>query len=146
MQTKNPPSIASEALEDRGFNTDHDKELMSSNGNTYIVPMISNRKDYAAVIEILKFDKRNYFVFNKDSYAKITLNVNKWVVANKIKSVREVAAKIGFDIPKYLPDKTISKCPYSCGDVSFYYIYSLLNYIDDNWCEKALGGQMHRPV
>ena len=81
---------------------------MSSNGNTYIVPMISNRKDYAAVIEILKFDKRNYFVFNKDSYAKITLNVNKWVVANKIKSVRDVAAKVGFDIPKYLPDKTVS--------------------------------------
>ena len=39
---------------------------------------------------------------------KITLNDNKWVVENKIKSVREVAGKIGFDIPKYLPDKAIS--------------------------------------
>ena len=242
-----------EFLVDRGFNTDPDKELMSSNGNTYIVPMISNRKDYASVIEILKFDKRKYFVFNKDSYAsmiyyaeyvagddscrriafqdttragaerqdyikamaagksgyteeglienelyfglflletndfnlsaeevfchykdrwsietyynyvrndadfnalyqqdyfcmqglsfivtvagmiyhdikkiadesklsvkeimremkklKITLNGNKWVVENKIKSVREVASKVGFDIPKYLSDKTVS--------------------------------------
>ena len=60
-----------EFLADRGFNTDPDKELMSSNGNTYIVPMISNRKDYAAIIEILKFDKRKYFVFNKDSYASM---------------------------------------------------------------------------
>ena len=32
---------------------------------------------------------------------KITLNGNKWVVGNKIKSVRDVAAKVGFDIPKY---------------------------------------------
>lgn len=242
-----------EFLVDRGFNTDPDKELMSSNGNTYIVPMISNRKDYAAIIEILKFDKRKYFVFNKDSYAsmiyyaeyvagddscrriafqdttragaerqdyikamaagksgyteeglvenelyfglflletndfdlsaeevfchykdrwsietyynyvrndadfnalyqqdyfcmqglsfivtiagmiyhdikkiadesklsvkeimremkklKITLNGNKWVVENKIKSVRDVAAKVGFDIPKYLPENPVS--------------------------------------
>lgn len=60
-----------EFLVDRGFNTEPDKEFMSSNGNTYIVPMISNRKDYAAVIEILKFDKHKYFVFNKDSYASM---------------------------------------------------------------------------
>ncbi len=60
-----------EFLVDRGFNTEPDKKLMSSNGNTYIVPMISNRKDYASVIEILKFDKRRYFVFNKDSYASM---------------------------------------------------------------------------
>ena len=39
---------------------------------------------------------------------KITLNSNKWIVENKIKSVREVAAKVGFDIPKYLIDKTVS--------------------------------------
>ena len=60
-----------EFLVDRGFNTDQDKKLMSANGNTYIVPMISNRKDYASVVEILKFDKRKYFVFNKDSYASM---------------------------------------------------------------------------
>ena len=60
-----------EFLVDRGFNTEPDKQLMSSNGNTYIVPMISNRNDYASVIEILKFDKRRYFVFNKDSYASM---------------------------------------------------------------------------
>ena len=39
---------------------------------------------------------------------KITLNGNKWVVENKIKSVRDMATKVGFDIPKYLPDKTVS--------------------------------------
>ena len=33
--------------------------------------MISNRKDYAAVIEILKFDKCKYFVFNKNNYASM---------------------------------------------------------------------------
>lgn len=60
-----------EFLVDRGFNTDVDKKLMSSNGNTYIVPMISNRNDYKSVVEILKFDKRKYFVFNKDSYASM---------------------------------------------------------------------------
>ena len=38
----------------------------------------------------------------------ITLNGNKWVVENKIKSVRDIAAMLGFDIPKYLSDKTIS--------------------------------------
>lgn len=60
-----------EFLVDRGFNTAPDKALMSANGNTYIVPMISNRDDYASVIDILKFDKRKYFVFNKDSYASM---------------------------------------------------------------------------
>ena len=60
-----------EFLVDRGFNTAPDKALMSANGNTYIVPMISNRDDYASVIDILKFDKRRYFVFNKDSYASM---------------------------------------------------------------------------
>ena len=39
---------------------------------------------------------------------KITLNGNKWVVENKIKSVRDVAAKVGFDIPKYLPENPVS--------------------------------------
>lgn len=60
-----------EFLVDRGFNTAPDKKLMSSNGNTYIVPMISNRGDYASVIKILKFDRRRYFVFNKGSYASM---------------------------------------------------------------------------
>lgn len=60
-----------EFLVDRGFNTAPDKKLMSANGNTYIVPMISNRKDYASVIDILKFDKRKYFVYNKESYASM---------------------------------------------------------------------------
>ncbi len=44
---------------------------MSTNGNIYIGSMISNRKEYVAVIDILKFDKRRYFVFNKDSRASM---------------------------------------------------------------------------
>ena len=58
-------------LVDRGFNTEADKKLMSSNGNTYIVPMISGRNDYESIIKVLKFDKRKYFIFNKDSYASM---------------------------------------------------------------------------
>ena len=38
----------------------------------------------------------------------INKSSKKWVVENKIKSVREVASKVGFDIPKYLSDKTVS--------------------------------------
>lgn len=60
-----------EFLVDRGFNTDSDKSLMSSNGNTYIVPMVSNRNDYASVIGRLKFDKRKYFVYNKSNHASM---------------------------------------------------------------------------
>ena len=60
-----------EFLVDRGFNTEADKQLMSSNGNTYIVPMLSNRTDYKSVISQLKFDKRRYFVYNKGKYASM---------------------------------------------------------------------------
>ena len=47
-------------------------------------------------------------IVRKMKKLKITLNGNKWVVENKIKSVRDIATKVGFDIPKYLPDKTVS--------------------------------------
>ncbi len=60
-----------EFLVDRGFNTKVDKELMSQDGNTYIVPMISSRKDYKYVLGNLHFDKRRYFVYNKNSYASM---------------------------------------------------------------------------
>lgn len=60
-----------EFLADRGFNAKADKELMSQNGNTYIVPMISSRKDYKYVLEKLHFNKRRYFVYNKNSYASM---------------------------------------------------------------------------
>ena len=33
---------------------------------------------------------------------KISLEGDKWVVQNKIKCVRELADKIGFEIPKYI--------------------------------------------
>ncbi len=54
---------------DRGFNTQRDKELMSHNGNTYTVPMISGRTDYAKVYNALKFDRRHWFVYGKDGYS-----------------------------------------------------------------------------
>ena len=34
---------------------------------------------------------------------KISLEGDKWLVKNKIKSVREIAEKVGFEIPKYIP-------------------------------------------
>ena len=58
-------------LADRGFNTEKDKCLMSQDGNTYIVPMISGRKDYLFVYERLKFDKRRYFIYDKDGYSSV---------------------------------------------------------------------------
>lgn len=38
----------------------------ADDGNTYIVPMISGQDDYEAVYEVLKFDKRKSFVYDKD--------------------------------------------------------------------------------
>ena len=58
-------------LVDRGFNTSKDKALFSSNGNTYIVPMITGRNDYNAVYEAIKFDKRKSFVYDKDGYSSL---------------------------------------------------------------------------
>lgn len=60
-----------EFLVDRGFNTALDKELMSRDGNTYIVPMLPNRKDYNYVLANLKIDKRRYFIYNKNNYASM---------------------------------------------------------------------------
>ena len=39
---------------------------------------------------------------------KISLEGDKWGVQSKIKSVRETAAKVGFDIPKYLKKEILS--------------------------------------
>ena len=58
-------------LVDRGFNTAKNKALFSSDGNTYIVPMISGRDDYEAVYEVMKFDKRKSFVYDKDGYSSL---------------------------------------------------------------------------
>ncbi len=55
-------------LADRGFNTETDKKLMSENGNAYIVPMISGRKDYVWVYGQIRFDKRKNFIYDKDGY------------------------------------------------------------------------------
>lgn len=58
-------------LVDRGFNTEINKKLMSENGNTYIMPMISGRKDYIWVYEQIKFDKRRSFIYDKDGYSSL---------------------------------------------------------------------------
>ena len=58
-------------LVDRGFNSEKNKELFSSNGNTYIVPMISGRNDYETIYSELKFDKRKSFVYDKDGYSSL---------------------------------------------------------------------------
>jgi len=56
---------------DRGFNTETDKKLMSGNGNSYIVPMISGRKDYDWVYGQIHFDKRKSFIYDKDGYSSL---------------------------------------------------------------------------
>ena len=39
---------------------------------------------------------------------KISLEGNKWIVQNKIKSVRLIAEKVGFEIPKYFLSTQVS--------------------------------------
>lgn len=56
---------------DRGFNSAPDKKLMSLEGNTYTVPMISGRTDYNDVYTKIKFDKRRWFVYAKNGYSSI---------------------------------------------------------------------------
>lgn len=56
---------------DRGFNTAADKALMSENGNSYIVPMISGREDYTYVYSNIKVDKRKNFIYDKDGYSSL---------------------------------------------------------------------------
>ena len=56
---------------DRGFNTASDKELMSTNGNSYIVPMIQGRSDYNYVHSNFKIDKRKNFIYDKDGYSSL---------------------------------------------------------------------------
>ena len=56
---------------DRGFNTAADKVLMSENGNSYIVPMIQGRNDYAYVHSSIKIDKRKNFIYDKDGYSSL---------------------------------------------------------------------------
>lgn len=58
-------------LIDRGFNTDAVKKLISGNGNSYIVPMISVRKDYALVYGQTWFDKRRNFIYDRDGYSSL---------------------------------------------------------------------------
>lgn len=56
---------------DRGFNTATDKELMSKDGNNYIVPMIHGRSDYDYVYSKIKIDKRKNFIYDKDGYSSL---------------------------------------------------------------------------
>ena len=63
--------INTEFCVDRGFNTKQDKELMSENGNTYIVPMITGRKDYTFVYNKIHFTKKNTFIYDKDGYSSL---------------------------------------------------------------------------
>ena len=56
---------------DRGFNTATDKDLMSANGNSYIVPMIQGRSDYLFVHSSIKIDKRKNFIYDKDGYSSL---------------------------------------------------------------------------
>ena len=44
---------------------------MSRDGSVYTVPMISGRTDYNSVYSKLKFDKRRWFIYDKDGYSSI---------------------------------------------------------------------------
>lgn len=56
---------------DRGFNTKDNKELMSQNGNAYIVPMVQGRNDYNDVYSKIDFDKTDNFIYDKDGYSSL---------------------------------------------------------------------------
>ena len=56
---------------DRGFNTADNKQLMSKDGNSYIVPMIRGRNDYEAVYNRINIDKRRNFIYDKDGYSSL---------------------------------------------------------------------------
>ena len=57
---------------DHGFNTAKDKELMSENGNSFIVPMISNCTDYRYVYDNLNYDKQQCsFIYDKNGYSSL---------------------------------------------------------------------------
>lgn len=70
-------------LIDRGFNTDAVKKLMSGNGNSYIVPMIAGRKDYAFVYGQIRFDKRRNFIYDKDGYSSLVYYQEFCLESNK---------------------------------------------------------------
>lgn len=46
----------------RGFNTEADKALMTSDGNSYIVEMVPSRDDYQGVYDRFEVDHRQFFV------------------------------------------------------------------------------------
>ena len=107
-----------EFLVDRGFNTEPDKMLMSSNGNTYIVPMISNRDDYASVIDILKFDKRKYFVFNKGSYASMIYYAEYQATDDSCRYIAfQDTTRAGAERQDYIKAMSIGKSGYSEEDL-----------------------------
>lgn len=57
---------------DRGFNTLECKKLMSQNGNSYITPMVHNRKDYRDIYDKIDFNESSeFFGYSKGKYSSI---------------------------------------------------------------------------
>ena len=92
---------------DADFNALYQQDYFCMQGLSFIVTVAGMiYHDIKRVVDESKLSVKE--IMREMKKLKITLNGNKWVVGNKIKSVRDVAAKVGFDIPKYLPDKTVS--------------------------------------
>ena len=86
---------------DADFNALYQQDYFSMQGVSFIVTVagmvyhdVKKAADKAkvSVKEIMREMKK----------LKISLEGNKWVVQNKIKCVRELADRIGFDIPTYI--------------------------------------------
>lgn len=51
---------------DRGFNSEKNKKELSKNGNTYVMPMLSNQEGYSSVVAGIHQSK-DYFVYKQKS-------------------------------------------------------------------------------
>ena len=92
---------------DADFNALYQQDYFCMQGLSFIVTIAGMiYHDIKKVADESKLSVKE--IMREMKKLKITLNGNKWVVENKIKSVRDVATKVGFDIPKYLPDETVS--------------------------------------
>ena len=92
---------------DADFNALYQQDYFCMQGLSFIVTVFGMiYHDVKKVAEASKLSVKE--VMREMKKLKISLEGNKWVVQNKIKSVRETAAKVGFDIPKYLPGLTVS--------------------------------------
>ncbi len=92
---------------DADFNALYQQDYFCMQGLSFIVTIAGMiYYDVKSVADESKLSVKE--IMREMKKLKIVLSGNKWIVENKIKSVRETAEKVGFDIPKYLPNKAVS--------------------------------------